>query len=115
MVRTLDCGSRNPGSNPGAVTFFFKLSINRSINNLLNIVKQVELPGKRYCEACQQEQPYRSRHCWDCNRCVRKFDHHCFWIGGCVGELNHGKFWLFLFTQTLSEIIAVKLAFAARD
>ena len=25
VVRTLDCGSRNPGSNPGAVTFLLKI------------------------------------------------------------------------------------------
>lgn len=55
-------------------------------------------------------QPYRSRHCWECNKCVRKFDHHCFWIGGCVGELNHGKFFLFLLFQTISEISALSLA-----
>ena len=68
------------------------------------------MPQKRFCDTCQVMQPYRSRHCWECNRCVRKFDHHCFWIGGCVGELNHGRFWLFLFTQTLSEIVALSLA-----
>ena len=58
-------------------------------------------------------QPFRSRHCWECGRCIRKFDHHCFWIGSCVGELNHGKFFLFLLTQTLSEIVALDLAFSA--
>ena len=71
------------------------------------------MPKKRFCEACLVVQPYRSRHCWDCNRCVRKFDHHCFWIGGCVGELNHGKFFLFLLYQTLAEIVALRLAFDA--
>jgi len=79
----------------------------------IEAVHKIELPGRRFCEACQVVQPYRSRHCWECNKCVRKFDHHCFWIGGCVGELNHGKFWLFLFTQTLSEVIAYNLARSA--
>jgi palmitoyltransferase len=60
----------------------------------------MKMPPKRFCNMCNIEQPYRSRHCHDCGQCVRKFDHHCFWIGGCVGELNHGKFWLFLFFQT---------------
>jgi len=70
----------------------------------------VEMPPKRWCDVCNLEQPYRSRHCWECNRCVRKFDHHCFWIGGCVGELNHGKFFLFLFFQTWQELLAIWVA-----
>ena len=79
----------------------------------MEFVQKIQMPKKRFCEACLVVQPYRSRHCWDCNRCVRKFDHHCFWIGGCVGELNHGKFFLFLLYQTLAEIVALRLAFDA--
>lgn len=44
--------------------------------------------------------PYRTRHCKELGRCVRKYDHFCFWIGGCVGELNHRKFWALLLFQT---------------
>jgi palmitoyltransferase len=44
-------------------------------------------------------QPIRAKHCFACNRCVRKFDHHCHWISNCVGEKNHGKFLVFLTTQ----------------
>lgn len=61
-------------------------------------VKPLDIPKNRGCEICNIKcNPYRSKHCHDCNRCVRKFDHHCFWVGGCVGELNHGKFWMFNF------------------
>jgi hypothetical protein len=63
----------------------------------IEYIAKIELPKKRFCEYCSIEQPYRSKHCKECERCVRKYDHHCFWIGGCVGELNHRKFWLFLF------------------
>ena len=81
----------------------------------IEFVPTVNLPAKRFCEACNHEQPYRSRHCWECNRCVRKFDHHCFWIGGCVGELNHGKFFLFLVFQTWQEILAFLIAADGRS
>ena len=76
----------------------------------MEYITHVEMPAKRYCDVCNVEQPYRGRHCWECNRCIRKFDHHCFWIGGCVGELNHGKFFLFLLFQTWQEIIAFNIA-----
>jgi len=80
-------------------------------NKLEHIEKdKTAFPEKRFCEVCQVVQPYRSRHCWDCNRCIRKFDHHCFWVGGCVGELNHGKFWLFLFFQTWQECLSFVIA-----
>ncbi|KAL4499281.1 hypothetical protein ABPG72_006867 [Tetrahymena utriculariae] len=54
-----------------------------------------------YCHICKRHQPFRSKHCDDCGRCICKFDHHCFWIGGCVGELNHRKFWFFLLLQSI--------------
>ena len=36
---------------------------------------------KRYCTVCNIEQPFRSKHCKDCDRCVAKYDHHCPWLG----------------------------------
>jgi len=36
---------------------------------------------KRYCTVCNLEQPFRSKHCKDCNRCIGKYDHHCPWLG----------------------------------
>jgi len=55
----------------------------------------------RECVHCDNNvyQPIRAKHCFACNRCVRKFDHHCHWISNCVGEKNHGKFLMFLFSQ----------------
>eukprot|EP01017_Pseudomicrothorax_dubius_P040371 TRINITY_DN6307_c0_g1_i4.p1 TRINITY_DN6307_c0_g1~~TRINITY_DN6307_c0_g1_i4.p1 ORF type:complete len:108 (+),score=5.18 TRINITY_DN6307_c0_g1_i4:520-843(+) len=58
-------------------------------------------PEKHFCDRCNIIQPFRTRHCTKCDKCILKFDHHCFWIGGCVGELNHRTFWYFLFFQTV--------------
>ena len=38
-------------------------------------------PERRFCEICRSFQPYRTKHCIKCERCVLKYDHHCFWIG----------------------------------
>ncbi len=39
------------------------------------------LPDKRFCETCQIVQPYRTKHCQVCEKCIHKFDHHCVWLG----------------------------------
>ena len=62
----------------------------------IEFIEDFVFPEKRFCEICQLTQPFRTKHCRDCNKCVRKFDHHCFWVGGCVGELNHRLFLIFL-------------------
>ena len=36
---------------------------------------------RRFCSPCGFDQPYRSKHCKYCNRCVASYDHHCPWIG----------------------------------
>jgi len=38
-------------------------------------------PEQKYCEVCRFLQPFRTRHCIFCERCVSKFDHHCALIG----------------------------------
>jgi palmitoyltransferase len=45
------------------------------------------------CGYCHVEQPPRTKHCHDCDRCVLQFDHHCVWLGTCIGQKNHSKFW----------------------
>jgi len=49
--------------------------------------------SKRFCPYCQQAQPVRSKHCYDCGKCVVQFDHHCSWVGTCIGWRNHTHFW----------------------
>lgn len=36
---------------------------------------------KRYCTVCNVEQPFRAKHCRDCDRCIARYDHHCPWLG----------------------------------
>lgn len=57
--------------------------------------------GGSRCHYCQLIQPYRTKHCHDCDKCVLRFDHHCVWLGTCVGQQNHHKFWWFVFLETL--------------
>ena len=43
-----------------------------------------------YCEICDLhiDSKFNSRHCYDCNVCIRNHDHHCPWMGQCIGEGN---------------------------
>lgn len=62
-------------------------------SNLQSLVFAFKMPKKRYCEACQMTQLFRSKHCFSCEACIAKFDHHCHVIGVCIGELNVRYFW----------------------
>ena len=43
--------------------------------------KELLYVERRYCTACNIEQPFRSKHCRDCSKCVAQYDHHCPWLG----------------------------------
>ena len=45
-----------------------------------------------FCAHCNRLQPPRSKHCYECDRCVQKFDHHCPILYSCVGLNNHAAF-----------------------
>jgi palmitoyltransferase len=49
----------------------------------------------------------RGKHCSRCGYCVRKYDHHCFFVSGCIGENNHFKFLFYLFTQSITLLMAI--------
>lgn len=61
---------------------------------------------RRYCTVCNLEQPFRSKHCKECNKCVAQYDHHCPWLGTCIGEKNHLAFYWFIFAQAIELIWA---------
>ncbi|CAE6264811.1 unnamed protein product [Arabidopsis arenosa] len=68
------------------------------------LVSDLYPPGTSHrnltCADCHVEQPPRSKHCHDCDRCVLQFDHHCLWIGTCIGQNNHCKFWWYVCGET---------------
>lgn len=55
----------------------------------------------RVCKECLIEQPLRSKHCFDCGRCVTLYDHHCPWLATCIGEKNRFYFWWYLLLENL--------------
>jgi len=58
-----------------------------------------------WCQHCRLYQPLRTKHCRDCQRCVRTHDHHCPWLGTCVGENNRVLFYWFLVFQLIELIV----------
>ena len=71
----------------------------------LMIMKLMPCNGCKFCKI--MELPLRSVHCNKCQRCIRTYDHHSYLIGSCIGENNHFVFVLFLFSQSLTFIIAI--------
>jgi len=59
----------------------------------------------RLCKRCMIKQPLRTKHCRDCDWCIRTHDHHCPWLGNCVGENNRAAFFWFLTFQALELLL----------
>ena len=71
----------------------------------LMIMKLMPCNGCKYCKI--MELPLRSVHCEKCERCVRTYDHHSNLIGCCIGENNLFVYILFLFSQSITFIVAI--------
>ena len=50
---------------------------------------------KRFCKICDLPMLPRSRHCSECNVCIKGYDHHCPWTSKCIGQNNLNRFYLF--------------------
>jgi len=79
-----------------------------------NDEQELFIVERRYCTACNLEQPLRTKHCEDCQKCIAQYDHHCPWVGTCIGEKNHLQFWWFLVFQSIQACIGMaKIILAA--
>lgn len=63
---------------------------------------------KMLCPECKIIREPRSRHCYDCNKCISRFDHHCPWVNNCIGGQNNRTFLFFL----ISIVVLILLIFA---
>jgi hypothetical protein len=60
--------------------------------------KNIDKSQWRECHICNILIPkhFLSRHCEDCEVCVREYDHHCPWTGKCIGKNNLKCFYIFV-------------------
>mmetsp|Transcript_73170 Transcript_73170/g.65862 ORF Transcript_73170/g.65862 Transcript_73170/m.65862 type:complete len:466 (-) Transcript_73170:389-1786(-) len=72
-------------------------------------------PPPSFCRSCKFLRPIRSKHCYQCDRCVPRFDHHCPLIEQCVGAKNYRQFytlcWAQFFVSGWSFYIAIECLF----
>ena len=63
--------------------------------------KSTEINSPKYCPICKIIRPRRSKHCYQCGKCIIKYDHHCIFTANCIGAHNHRLFILYLIIQLL--------------
>mmetsp|Transcript_43023 Transcript_43023/g.93684 ORF Transcript_43023/g.93684 Transcript_43023/m.93684 type:complete len:414 (-) Transcript_43023:295-1536(-) len=71
-----------------------------------------------FCGVCRIYVELKTRHCWDCNKCVSYFDHHCPWLNTCIGSRNYvgycvvlGSLLMMLSILLLGTVLPLKEAF----
>jgi hypothetical protein len=65
-------------------------------NAILDISREQEVQGYRWCHTCQVIRPPRASHCKHCDNCVLRMDHHCPFLQNCIGQRNYGYFMILL-------------------
>ena len=58
-----------------------------------------------YCNLCQCEVGYKTKHCKTCDKCVSDFDHHCKWLNNCVGDRNYWAFFVCVSTSFFGVVL----------
>ena len=51
-----------------------------------------------------------TKHCGQCNKCVKGFDHHCLWLNNCIGIRNYSKFIALVIVYLCHAIFSLNLA-----
>lgn len=68
-------------------------------DEFLKLLKQYD--ATTLCFECELLRTPRSRHCYQCGRCIDIFDHHCPWINNCIGKGNYWSFYFFVVVQLI--------------
>ena len=67
---------------------FLKSNSKDYLKELIEEDNENNIDISNYCIKCQILKDYNTRHCYYCDKCVKKFDHHCRWVNKCVGNNN---------------------------
>eukprot|EP01084_Bolivina_argentea_P314542 544818_1 len=54
-----------------------------------------------FCWRCKFLRPLRSKHCYDCDKCIAIFDSHIPFVGNCIGARNNRYFLLYLYSHSI--------------